>query len=203
MVSVRQIAKEIVAREGGFVNDPDDPGGATKHGVNLSTMRRLGLDLDGDGHVSVRDVRKMTPKRAEEVFLDHYFEAPGIGKLPEILQPSVFDMHVNAGVNATKILQTLLISLGQDIDVDGAIGPDTIAAAFEAELQAPDHLADAYGIERRNYYYRLGDLRPKLRKFARRRNGGKGGWIVRAEEFISQRFHLSAAQHQERVALWG
>ena len=43
--SVRQIADEIVAREGGYVNDPDDPGGATKHGVTIHTMRRLGLDL--------------------------------------------------------------------------------------------------------------------------------------------------------------
>lgn len=39
---VRRIAEEIVAREGGYVNDPDDPGGATKYGVTLHTMRRLG-----------------------------------------------------------------------------------------------------------------------------------------------------------------
>ncbi|MEM6340440.1 MAG: glycosyl hydrolase 108 family protein, partial [Pseudomonadota bacterium] len=32
MQSVRQIAKEIVAREGGYVDDPDDPGGATNFG---------------------------------------------------------------------------------------------------------------------------------------------------------------------------
>ncbi|MCC6007914.1 MAG: peptidoglycan-binding protein, partial [Rhodobacteraceae bacterium] len=62
---------------------------------------------------------------------------------------------------------------------------------------------DAYGIARRNYYYALGDTRPPLRKFARRRDGGKGGWIVRAEEFISPRFHLSAAEHRARVAAWG
>jgi lysozyme family protein len=51
MQSVRDIAGDIVAREGGFVDDPDDPGGATKHGVTIHTMRRLGLDLDGDGDV--------------------------------------------------------------------------------------------------------------------------------------------------------
>ena len=49
MQDVAAIAREIVAREGGYVNDPDDPGGATKHGVTVHTMRRLGLDLDGDG----------------------------------------------------------------------------------------------------------------------------------------------------------
>jgi len=51
MQTVRQIAEEIVAREGGYVNDPDDPGGATKYGVTIGTMRRLGLDLTGDGRV--------------------------------------------------------------------------------------------------------------------------------------------------------
>ena len=44
--SVRQIAQQIVDREGGYVNDPDDPGGATNFGVTIHTMRRLGLDLD-------------------------------------------------------------------------------------------------------------------------------------------------------------
>lgn len=53
--SVRQIADEIIAREGGYVNDPDDPGGATKHGVTIHTLRRLGLDLDGDGAVTTAD----------------------------------------------------------------------------------------------------------------------------------------------------
>jgi lysozyme family protein len=39
MLSVRSIAEEIVAREGGYVNDPDDPGGPTKFGVTIHTMR--------------------------------------------------------------------------------------------------------------------------------------------------------------------
>ncbi len=58
MQTVRDIARSIVAREGGFVNDPDDPGGATKFGVTLDTMRRLGLDLDSDGTVDVTDVQR-------------------------------------------------------------------------------------------------------------------------------------------------
>ncbi|MBT8416590.1 MAG: peptidoglycan-binding protein, partial [Silicimonas sp.] len=60
-----------------------------------------------------------------------------------------------------------------------------------------------YGIERRNYYYRLADRRPASRKYARRRDGGKGGWIRRAEEFIAPRYHLSDAEHNARVAAWG
>ncbi|MEO3414840.1 holin-associated N-acetylmuramidase [Roseovarius sp. CAU 1744] len=203
MQSVSEIAREIVAREGGFVNDPDDPGGATKYGVTIHTMRRLGLDLTGDGVVNVRDVRQLTRAQAEEIFIDHYFRRPGIARLPEPLQASVFDMYVNAGSNAVKILQRLLRQMGQPLAVDGAIGPKTAAAATAAFNAAPDHLVDAYGIARRSYYFRLADRRPASRKYARTRAGGKGGWIRRAEEFISPRYHLSAAEFKKRTASWG
>jgi len=203
MQSVSQIAKEIVAREGGFVNDPDDPGGATNYGVTIHTLRRLGLDVTGDGVVDAVDVRGLSRAQAEEIFIEHYFKRPGIARLPQVLQASVFDMYVNAGANAVKILQRLLGQMGQQVNVDGVIGPQTVAAAEAAARAAPEHIADAYGIARRNYYFRLADRRPASRKFARRRDGGKGGWIRRAEEFIAPRYHLSETEFSERVASWG
>jgi lysozyme family protein len=203
MLTVTAIAKDIVAREGGFVNDPDDPGGATKHGVTIGTLRRLGLDLTGDGLVDEADVRAVTRTQAEEIFVEHYFRRPGLAGLPALLQASVFDMYVNAGGNAVKVLQRLLGDMGFACTPDGVIGPQTLRAAAMAAEAAPDHLADAYAIARRNYYYALADARPASRKFARRRDGGKGGWITRAEEFMSPRYHLTAAQHSARVAAWG
>lgn len=203
MKSVEAIAEEIIAREGGYVNDPDDPGGATNFGVTIGTMTRLGMDLDGDGRVTPADVKRLSRAQARQIFVEHYFHRPGISKLPEAIQPSVFDMYVNAGGNAVKILQRLLNDMGQRISVDGAIGPQTIEAAQVAHASAPDHLADAYGIARRNYYYALADRRPSSRKYARRRGGGKGGWILRAEEFISPRYRLSEGEHRRRVAAWG
>lgn len=202
MQTVAEIAREIVAREGGFVNDPDDHGGATKYGVTIHTMRRLGLDLDRDGDVDIYDVRNLNRDQAEEIFVTHYFARPRISALPDVLQPSVFDMYVNAGANAVKILQRLLCDMGQVVDVDGVIGPQTTAAASAAAGRAPDHIADAYGIARRNYYFRLADARPASRKYARTRAGGKGGWILRAEHFISPRYHLTEAQFQERTSQW-
>lgn len=203
MQNVRQIATEIVQREGGYVNDPDDPGGATNHGVTIHTMRRLGLDLTGDGRVDESDVRHLQQSQAIDIFIQHYFEGPQIDKLPQAIQASVFDMYVNAGSNAVKILQRLLNKMRIAVSVDGVIGPQTIAAAQQAFVAAPDHLADAYGIARRNYYYALADGRPASRKYARRQDGGKGGWITRAETFIAPRFHLTDTQHQQRIAAWG
>lgn len=202
MPSVAEIARQIVAREGGFVNDPDDPGGATNHGVTIGTMRSLGLDLTGDGKVDQADVRALTREQAEEIFVEHYFRRPRLAELPQAVQASLFDMYVNAGANAVKILQTLITRMGFPAAADGVIGPKTIAAAATAAAAAPDHLADAYGIARRNYYYALADRRPASRKYARRRDGGKGGWISRAEEFIAPRYHLSEAEHRERTSGW-
>lgn len=203
MQTVQDIANDIVRREGGYVNDPDDPGGATNHGVTIHTMRRLGLDLNGDGRVTADDVRQLPQAQAVDIFIRHYFHAPRIAALPEVLHASVFDMYVNAGSHAVKILQRLFNQMRIDVDVDGVIGPQTVDAARAAFQAAPHHLADAYGIARRNYYYALADSRPASRKYARRRDGGKGGWITRAEEFISVKYHLTPAQHQKRTASWG
>jgi lysozyme family protein len=203
MHSVESIAAEIVRREGGYVNDPDDPGGATNFGVTIHTMRRLGLDLPGDAKVDTADVKALSRDQAVSIYVRHYFEQPRINLLPTPLHASVFDMQVNAGANAVRILQRLATAMGFPLGDDGVIGPRTAEAVAAAAAAAPHHIVDAYGIERRNYYYRLGDQRAASRKYAKRRDGGKGGWIVRAEEFISARFHFTAAQHSERVRAWG
>lgn len=202
MPSVTDIAREIVAREGGYVNDPDDPGGATNFGVTIGTMRSLGLDLTGDGKVDAGDVRALTRSQAEQIFVEHYFRKPRLAELPDPVQASVFDMYVNAGANAVKILQKLVSRMGFPATADGVIGPRTLAAVADAAEAAPAHITDAYGIARRNYYYALADQRPASRKYARTRAGGKGGWITRAETFVSPRYHLTEAEHRERTARW-
>lgn len=202
MQSVQEIAAEIVTREGGYVNDPDDPGGATNLGVTIHTMRRLGLDLTRDGVIDEADLRALTRSDVIALFIEHYYHRPGIARLPDLLRASVFDMYVNAGSNAVKILQRLLREMGQTVEIDGLIGAQTVAAAATAARLAPDHIVDAYAIARRNYYFRLADGRPASRKFARSSTGGKGGWIKRAEAFMSPRFHLSMAEFNARVAAW-
>ncbi len=202
MQSVRQIAEEIVAREGGFVNDPDDSGGATKYGVTIHTMRRLRLDLTRDGQISEADVRALSRAQAVDIFITHYFERPRIAEIPSALQPSLFDMYVNAGANAVKILQRLLQDMGFKVAVDGAIGPQTLAAARKAAETDELAFRDAYGVARRNYYFRIADGRVASRKYARTRRGGKGGWIKRAEAFLSPQYHLTSTEFSRRVAAW-
>jgi len=202
-LNVTDIAGEIINREGGFVNDPNDPGGATKYGVTIGTMRALGLDKTGDGQITVEDVRALTKADAMRIFKERYYHAPRIDLLPEPLQPSVFDMQVNAGSNAVRILQRLLGEFGEAVVADGLIGAKTAEAAKRAHEKAGAYLVDAYAIARRNYYFRLADRKPALRKFARTRAGTKGGWIRRAEEFMHPKYRMTDAEFAERVKSWG
>ena len=123
--------------------------------------------------------------------------------MPQMLHVPVFDMNVNAGSHAVKVLQRTLILFDVDITVDGVIGPINIAATQTAARRPPDHLVDAYGIERVNYYLSLADAQPNLRKFARTRRGNKGGWIKRAAKYMRPRFHLGPSLFQQRTAGWG
>ena len=199
MPDVRQIAQDIVTREGGYVNDPADPGGPTKHGVTLGTLRALARDVNADGVVDGADLRALNTAQAVEIFLTRYFDRPGLCLLPAALQASVFDMYVNAGSMAIKLLQRVLTAQDHKLRCDGVLGPATLAAVHACGAPA---LVDLYGVARRDFYYQLADARPASRKYALRRDGGKGGWILRAEEFISPALRLTQTQHQARVAAW-
>ncbi len=201
--TVDKLIDDVLRHEGGYVNDPDDPGGATNYGVTIHTMRRFGLDVTGDGVVDIRDVKSLTEDDARRVYKLEYFEKPRIGELPEVLQPSVFDMYVNSGGNAIKILQRTLSKMGYPLDDDGALGPKSIGAANDAVKEHGEIVNDVYSIERRNYYFKLADNRPASRKYAKTRAGGKGGWIKRAEEFMRPKFRLSDREFKDRVAKWG
>ena len=151
MQHINDIAQEILKAEGGFVNDPDDPGGPTNYGVTLKTLKRLGHDLNQDGRIDIADLKQLSATQAVQIFVKDYFYKPRIDQLPHMLHAPVFDMYVNVGSHAVKVLQRTLILFDMEITVDGVIGPITIAATQTAARRAPDHLVDAYGIELLNY----------------------------------------------------
>lgn len=202
MKSVQQLADAIVAREGErYTNDPNDPGGPTKYGVTIRTLREI------EPGATIDELKNITAEDAAKIFIEYYFNKPKINLLPKPLRPSVFDMYVNAGRNSIKILQRLLARYGDPVAVDGGLGPATAAAAKKALHDAPmpfqkGNFVDAYGIARRNYYFRLADDHPRLRKFARTIAGGKGGWIKRAETFVSPQYHMTEAQFKQRTKSW-
>ena len=103
----------------------------------------------------------MTRAQAVQIYIDEYFYRPKINSLPAVFHPVVFDMSVNAGQWAIRLLQGVLRDFGAQIAVDGIIGPQTSQAAHDIAACAPNHIVDAYAIARRNYYLRLADKMAK------------------------------------------
>jgi hypothetical protein len=57
MANVNSLLPFILKWEGGFVNDPDDAGGATNKGVTISTWRQIRYDKNGDSNIDVQDLK--------------------------------------------------------------------------------------------------------------------------------------------------
>ncbi len=118
----------ILKHEGGFVDHPRDPGGATNRGVTIGTLRRLGIDKDGDGDSDVVDLRMLTEADAVRVFKRFYWDAVQGDLLPSGVDYAVADFAVNSGpTRAAEYLQRIL-----GVEADGHIGPKTMAAMVSA-----------------------------------------------------------------------
>jgi lysozyme family protein len=121
--------------EGGYVNDPKDPGGETKYGIS----KRAYPD---------QDIKALTVETAGKLYKRDYWDKIKGDNLPEPIAVMVFDFAVNAGVKrAVRMMQKLL-----NVTADGIIGPKTIQAAIKCDVQ--DFVTD-YASERVNYYMML------------------------------------------------
>lgn len=113
-----------LAYEGGYVNNPKDPGGATNKGITIGTLRNLGIDVDGDGDSDVIDLKAIRPADVEYVYRSFYWNPVQGDMLPKGLDHAVFDASVMSGV--MRASQWLQRAVG--VDDDGSIGPVSIRA---------------------------------------------------------------------------
>lgn len=183
-------AYDVVKREGGFVDNPNDSGEATNYGVSLRYARGDGklFDLNHDGAVNASDIHSLTPSEAVVCFLMDFFLAPHFDLLPDALQPEAMDFAVNAGthhpavalqqtVNHIRTSTTALAAQVPTLAEDGAIGPTT-AAACKACVDAlgEARVVNAYTDLREAYYRDIVRDKPNLQEFLK-------GWVNRAEQF--------------------
>lgn len=97
-----QRAREFVARwEGGFVNNPADPGGATNMGITLNTLTAW-RTARGLPAATVDDVRNLTRSEADAIYHANYWQASGADKLPWPAALVVFDTAVLHGTGITR-----------------------------------------------------------------------------------------------------
>lgn len=122
-----QAVSKVLRHEGFFVDDKDDPGGATNYGVSLRWLRTKGLfgDFDGDGDVDRDDIWAMTQADAVGIYHRFWWLQEGYDELDLIIGAKVFDLAINMGARpANRILQRAVRAAGGPALVDdGILGP--------------------------------------------------------------------------------
>ena len=169
MADVRKLAPFILKWEGGFVNDPDDLGGATNMWVTIGTWKSCGYDKDGDGDIDVDDLHLLTREDVvNRVLKPHYWDR---WKADEIKSQSVANILVDwvwaSGAHGIKIPQRLL-----GVTADGIVGPKTIATV---NAKNPRELFDMIKIARFDFIEDICRKRPTNNKFKR-------GWMNRIND---------------------
>lgn len=175
-------ALDVVLRhEGGYADNPNDPGGATNFGVSLRFLKGIGDedkdgwlvgDLDHDGDVDGDDIRAMTRGDAAAIYRRQFWERYGYDKIrSQAVAEKVFDLSVNTGPGrAHRILQEALGRSGRRVKVDGQLGPRTREAVNSVDGR--QLLADIR-LEQLSFYRQLVVRKASLSEFLR-------GWERRA-----------------------
>ena len=159
---------ELLKHEGGYVNNPKDPGGMTNLGVTRAVWESyVGRES------SEKEMRALTPAQVAPLYRRKYWDAINGDSLPSGLDLCVFDCAVNSGVGrAAKMLQGIL-GLAQD----GSIGPKTLEAC--KKFPSKD-LVDKFCKARQDFLESL----PTFKTFGK-------GWTARVAEVESKSTNLA------------
>ena len=148
----------MLKSEGGFVNNPADPGGMTNLGVTKATWESwVGRPSDE------KEMRSLTPEKVEPLYKRKFWDACDCDLLPDGLDYLVFDFAVNAGIGrSVKTLQSCV-----DATMDGQIGKNTLGAVSNFPV---DVVIFKFSDEKVKYYKQL----PTFPTFGK-------GWLARVE----------------------
>lgn len=166
----------IMKHEGGWVNDPVDPGGETNFGWSMATIKKLGLsaqDLGLPYSTLVPGCLKMMSKEtAEKLYKKHFWNQGGYGNVvDQTVATKMMDAAVNMGPKrCAELAQRACNALGASLVVDGVLGEKSFAAINACN---PEDFTRAFGDEMTAFYERIIIRNPALAKF--RRN-----WLKRA-----------------------
>ncbi|MDN4502493.1 glycosyl hydrolase 108 family protein [Alteromonadaceae bacterium BrNp21-10] len=173
-MNIQDMLKDIIAKEGGFVNHPADRGGATKYGITQKTLSKYLEKM-----VTVEDVKGLDIETAKDIYELRYYRAPKIDRLPEGLQHFLFDCAVNHGPRrAIKFLQQVCNDSGYGpLTVDGLMGPKSKAQAAACYEELGDWMLVALVEERQLFYSEIVEHNESQGVFL-------AGWLNRARSFL-------------------
>jgi type VI secretion system secreted protein VgrG len=156
--------------EGGYVDDPTDPGGETNKGITMATFQRCAHPLLGIEPTSA-NLKRLTDAQAGIIYKHDYWDKLCAGQFQsQPLANIVCDFYVNAGTHATVLLQRVINAAGAHVAEDGCIGPASLQA-LNALPQRRMYLEYKQG--RINYYQALAHRFPQF----------VAGWLNRVNSF--------------------
>ncbi len=169
----------LLRAEGGWSDDPVDPGGATNMGVTLKTFTAVAQRLL-DVEPTRENLRKLTRDQAGKIYRELYWDRLGVDRLGERREDAVLaiayaDFFVNAGAHAVRTMQRCLNDAhpaAKPIAVDGVPGPGTLGVLCQCDRH---DLYRRLREARIAYYRELADRRPELGKFL-------NGWLRRVDQ---------------------
>jgi len=133
----------MLKSEGGYVNNPADPGGMTNLGVTKATWENwVGRASDE------AEMRGLTPEKVEPLYKKKYWDAVRGDELPAGISYLCFDFAVNAG--AGRSIKTLQTAVG--VTPDGGFGPMTMAAVQAVD---PVDLIERFSQAKEDFYRSL------------------------------------------------
>lgn len=148
--------KAVLVHEGGYVNNPLDPGGPTNMGITLATLQAY-----SGRPISAEDVKALSRAKAAEIYRAQYWNAVRGDQLPLGLDYVMFDYAVNSGASrAIKELQRIV-----GVTSDGQLGGITLAAIRELPVSA---LITGMGEARLAFLQRLSTFRTFGKGWTRR-----------------------------------
>lgn len=166
----------VLAKEGGYADNPADPGGPTFWGISLRFLQSEGVDIDGDGDTDIEDIQALTRTRAIVLYAEKFWEPMKLDMLKgQAVATRVLDMSVNMGIRrGVKIAQRAFNEIKKEdipkLKVDGKLGPKTRRAL---DSVSPVKMMKALRAAHEAFYVSLVEKRPDLEEFL-------PGWINRA-----------------------
>lgn len=166
--------------EGGWSDDPDDRGGATNFGLTIGFAQETNdleiFDVDGDGDIDKIDIKNLTHERAHDAYKEYVWDKHDLDSYSPKIAFNLFDMVVNHGPkNSFKMLQMAICKCGFQIDVDGAVGNETIGALNQCDQN--ELVKNLLNI-RRDFFRKITVKRPQNQKFLK-------GWLNRCNAIES------------------
>lgn len=167
--------KVILKHEGGWVDDPKDPGGETNFGISMLIIKREGITAQELGlpNFDPGCMKLLTKENATKVYKRVFWDRYDYGSFnADIVATKIFDCAVNCGPKRAHVMaQKAANRLDKGLNVDGVLGPISRVGINSCD---PQQFADAMVTEMELYYTKISDARPSLKKFL-------PGWLKRAK----------------------